>query len=48
VSCAVLFDTATNSQAISAITRASCQFYVKYVRGRPQAPEYFPGWPTCE
>lgn len=30
------------------IERISCQFYVKYVRGRPQAPEYYPGWPICE
>ncbi|EIW70202.1 hypothetical protein TREMEDRAFT_68547 [Tremella mesenterica DSM 1558] len=27
------------------IERVSVSFYVKYIRGRPQAPEYYPGWP---
>lgn len=27
------------------IERIGVAFYVKYVRGRPRAPEYYPGWP---
>ena len=29
------------------LERISVQFFVKYVRGRPQAPEFYPGWPSC-
>lgn len=25
--------------------RVGCQFFPKYTRGRPRAPEWFPGWP---
>lgn len=30
------------------IERVSVQFYVKWIRGRSKAPEYYPGWPVCE
>lgn len=30
------------------IEKVSCQFFVKYVRGRSRAGEYYPGWPLCE
>lgn len=26
----------------------ACQFYVRAIRGRPRAPEWYPGWPLCE
>ncbi|WWC65270.1 uncharacterized protein I303_107887 [Kwoniella dejecticola CBS 10117] len=28
------------------LEKVSVQFYVKYIRGRPRAGEYFPGWPS--
>ena len=30
------------------IERVSVQFYVKWIRGRSKAPEYYPGWPVCK
>lgn len=27
------------------IERVGCQFFPKYTRGRPRAPEWYPGWP---
>lgn len=30
------------------LERISIQFYVKYIRGKPRAPEYYPGWPSCK
>jgi chromatin structure-remodeling complex subunit RSC1/2 len=30
------------------IERISVQFYVKWIRGRSKAPEYYPGWPACK
>ncbi|WVW80738.1 hypothetical protein I302_102724 [Kwoniella bestiolae CBS 10118] len=28
------------------LEKISVQFYVKYIRGRPRAGEYYPGWPS--
>lgn len=30
------------------IERIGVQFYVKWIRGRSKAPEWYPGWPLCE
>lgn len=30
------------------LERVSAQFYVKWIRGKPKAPEYYPGWPNCK
>lgn len=29
------------------IERIGVQFYVKWIRGRSKAPEWYPGWPMC-